>query len=682
MTDGADDVRTERAKECFLQGTRWFEAGDLDAAERAFLEALSLVPGRPSVLRNLSITYTWKADSLLDAGRYLEALAVYEKALNADPQNPIAWCNRGTVLNDHLDQPEQAIESYRRAIALEEAYQDANYNLGLALLHVGRFEEAVQSFDRLLALMPENADAWFSRGNALAALLLFDEALSSYERAIQLQPNMAGAWANRANTLNELRRFEEALACHDRALALRADSAACWANRSVTLTNLGRLDDALASSDEALRMDSEYAEAWCNRGNVLNQLHRHAEALACYDRSLALAPELVDTWANRGNVLNDLDRYQDAIADCDRGIALRPDHAECWSNRGNALANLRRDSEALESYDRAISLAPDFAEARWNKAVALLNMGRFAEGWPLYRWRWRMRSFESLRLGTTKPEWNGESSSRTLFVWAEQGVGDHVLFGSMLGNLEAYANPVVVSVDKRLIPIFSRSFPRFRFIDAAQSLSEDSYDEQIAIGDLGRFFRNATEDFEATSGRFLKDNPVRTDAWRTRLAATARLTVGVSWRSANQKFGASKSLPLHGLAPLFAMDEVQFINLQYDFHAADLEYLPEDQCSKLLTFSDLDTYGALDDVISVIQACDVIVTVSNTTAHLAGALGKQTLLLLPAARGKLWYWRSLAGRSVWYTSVATFSQGSQASWSEPVNRIARRLAELREQRCG
>ena len=124
---------------------------------------------------------------------------------------------------------------------------------------------------------------------------------------------------------------------------------------------------------------------------------------------------------------------------------------------------------------------------------------------------------------------------------------------------------------------------------------------------------------------------------------------------------------------------LHFVNLQYGDTHQERQALQCEYGIEVQEVSQVDNYHDIDGLAALIDACDVIVTTSNTTAHLAGALGKKTLLLLPFGRGQLWYWSHQGGQqgpqnqSAWYPSIQFYKQDTPADWSQPLSQIKAEL---------
>ncbi|MFN6440364.1 MAG: CHAT domain-containing protein [Nostoc sp. DedSLP01] len=218
---------------------------------------------------------------------------------NISPTVSEAWHNRGLALGN-FGRFEEAIASYDKAIQLKpDDYSAWNYR-GLALANLGRFEEAIASYDKAIQLKPDYYSAWYNRGNALNNLGRLEEVIASYDKAIQLKPDNYSAWNNRGNALNNLGRFEQAIASYDKAIEFKADDYSAWNNRGNALDNLGRFEQAIASFDKAIEFKADDYSAWYNRGNVLANLGRFEQAIASFDKAIELKPDYHDAWINRG----------------------------------------------------------------------------------------------------------------------------------------------------------------------------------------------------------------------------------------------------------------------------------------------------------------------------------------------------------------------------------------------
>jgi tetratricopeptide (TPR) repeat protein len=331
------------------------------------------------------------------------------------------------------------------------------------------------------------------------------------------------------------------------------------------------------------------------------------------------------------------------------------------------LKNVERLDEALADYDRAISLKPDYAEARYNKALLLLYTQDYPGGFSLYRSRWDTRSFSSKRLSTNIPYWDGSQSTKKLLLWAEQGIGDEIFYSSMLSLIRGETS-ITLSADKRLHHLYERSFSGVSLLDRnIQTLPPHTeYDAQAAIGDLGNLLNLSAEIISKRRHPFLV---VDAERRRELIAANDFLrekhVCGLAWRSSNRKFGREKSISLEDLAPLLGETDITFVNLQYGDVSEELGGVAESLGAKVHTADNLDVFQDIDGLLALIDTCNIVLTTSSVTAHLAGAIGKKAAVLVPSGKGRLWYWHD-EPQSIWYPSLKLFSQSGNRDWSDPI----------------
>ncbi len=298
-------------------------------------------------------TLAERADLLLTAKEQAEQIAT-----STHPEfSSSLFFNVGNALDD-LGRYEEAIASFDKAIEFEPDFHEAWNNRGAALGYLERYEEVIASCDKAIEFEPDFHEAWSNRGNALRNLERYEEVIASYDKALEVKPDFHEAWNNRGNALFNLERFEEVIASYDKALEVKPDAHEVWNNRGNALFNLERFEEAIASYDKALEIKPDYATAWSTRGLVLSRLGHYDEALANHDEALKLQPEFPLWWTNRGIVLARSGGYEEALASCDKAVELQPDDESGYYGKACCYA-LQRDVDlAVENLQQAINLNP------------------------------------------------------------------------------------------------------------------------------------------------------------------------------------------------------------------------------------------------------------------------------------------------------------------------------------
>lgn len=311
-----------------------------------------------------------------------------------------------------------------------------------------------------------------------------------------------------------------------------------------------------------------------------------------------------------------------------------------------AMCRLSIRDDAL--INRLFANHPDCSVVLGGIAEMALQDGDYQTGFGMCYHRWSASTVRPESEGL--PQWDGgQLNGKALLVAGEQGLGEEILFSSMFHGLP----PAVISCDTRLIPLFSRSFSQHKFAPKGMLHAYASDCVAIQAMDVGKYVKPTATPW------LVAESDMTTDI---REAIGGQPTVGLSWKSARQKLGDSKSIPIADLLPIFTAGRTVF-DLQYGDHSADLAYIRQ-QGHDMLAVEGLDTTTNIDGLAALISALDVVVTCSNTTAHLAGALGKRTILLLPGAKFVLWYWGRESNRTPWYPSVEIMRGPPRQSWRD------------------
>ncbi|HZT99309.1 MAG TPA: tetratricopeptide repeat protein, partial [Ktedonobacteraceae bacterium] len=288
-------------------------------------QAVRLLPQRDAS-RQSKLQWLHEGNGHYEAGRYHEAIAAYECAIQLDPRSSTAHNKKGQAL-EALGQYQEALAAYEQAILC-----DANYK-----------------------------DAWQNKGNVLYTLKRYSEAITAYERVIRLAPNSASGYHGKGNALLKLQRHEEALQAHQRALLLDTTFAGAYDGKGNALRELGKSEEALEAYNKAMRLNPHHANFYTNKGLALYNLKCYSEALKAYNQAIDLHPEEGSYYYHKGRALQALNRNEEALKAYEVALHFNDNDAQAYTGKGNALWNLGRYEEALSAYEQAIQLDPEAA---------------------------------------------------------------------------------------------------------------------------------------------------------------------------------------------------------------------------------------------------------------------------------------------------------------------------------
>jgi tetratricopeptide (TPR) repeat protein len=529
----------------------------------------------------------------------------------------------------------EAERLYRLVLEQDPREPNALGNLGAIALQRGQAEQGVALLRASLQVKPGQAHAWSNLGNALTAMGRFDEAVEACERAAALQPQSQDAFNNLGNALGQMGRGEEALAAYDRAIVLKPD----------------------------------FAVALNNKGRLLRALGRYEESLAALEAVTTLLPGLAAAYANQGFMLRELGRFEQALAAYDRALALDPGSLEALNNRGIILSELRRPDESLAAFDQALAVDPAFVDAAWNKTLVLLLHERYAEGWPLYEWRWRRPDQIAHNLPFMEAGWlaRAQVAGKTVRLQAEQGLGDTLQMLRYAPLLAGMGARVTVAVQAPLAGI-ARSV---RGVGAV--IAEDAPlppgELRCMVMSLPFAFGTTVETIPAEVP-YVKATPEAREAWAKRLGPRMGPRVGLVWSGSRTHVNdAHRSIPLKTLAPLLEAN-ADFVSLQVEYREGDEAVLRAD--GRIRRFD--GEIRDFMDTAALIEQLDLVIAVDTSVAHLAGALGRSVWLML--ARTPDFRWHLGRDDSPWYPSARLFRQGAFGDWHGVVGQVREALGAL------
>ncbi len=568
--------------------------------------------------------------ALMRAGNHADAERCCRQALAQNPDHAGALHLMGLLSLEHR-QYDRAVEWLTRAIRSDPRPLYLR-SLGTTLLNQGRSEEALQVFDKAVQLKPDDADLWRNLGDALVDLGRPLDAIQSYQHALKLNPRHLDAARKAGILLHQEARYEEALSCFNLSEEQEGDHLPTLRWRALVLSSLQRFEEALADNIRAHTLDPG-----------------------------------ADTCENTGNVLRALSRHQEAIAWYDRALALRPDFAVTLDNKAVALAELHRFDEAIATSRQAISADPGYAVAKWNLALVQLLTGNFEAGWAGREARWEIPAFSRGYPKLSRPMWFGAESvaGKTVLVCAEEGFGDSIQFVRYVPMLAARGARVILVVQDALCSLLAEMEGVAQCLPKSAPRLPDC-DFHCPMSSLPLAFGTRLETIPAETS-YLRAPAERVRAWEERLGAHDRLRVGLVW-AGNPKHSndRNRSLPTSLLAPVFDL-EACFVSLQKDPRPDDLQILTERARIVDLT-ADLTDFA---ETAALISCLDLVITVDTSVAHLAGALGCATWILLPYTPDYRW----LLDRddSPWYPTARLFRQSEAGDYAGLIDRVKSEL---------
>lgn len=378
-----------------------------------------------------------------------------------------------------------------------------------------------------------------------------------------------------------------------------------------------------------------------------------------------------------------------------RGKLAQIIHGNDDRDRASALgvvAATMRESGAVElshqMLEEAFQLDPSNPELQRSLGLSRCRFGDLSSGLALYdKGRWKLKSFQPVYRDFPQSEWRGESlEGKAILLWAEQGIGDQVMQVRCLRWILAQKpKRVAIECDSRLHRLLQNNYPEVEFylqsVVPDQELTGSDFDFQSSLFSAWKWTYALSEDVGTPFPPYLKPDSNLVDRFRKIWAKNGwRFNVGISWRSQSKMTGDRKSISPKALSPLLKNPKMQFHNLQYGCGSEELEELAPQFGRRLLEDTSGDPMNNLYQLTAQIAALDLVISVDNTTVHLAGAIGTPCLVMLPKFND--WRWGASGTETYLYESLFLIRQNQTGSWTDVILQAGLKLRAFSEGRQG
>lgn len=646
------------------------------------------------------------AGNLLQTGRQGEALALYRLLVEREP-NDAQRCHNlaGALL---ISGNSKDAECYwRQSLDLDSGWNEPRAALAQLLLDRGELNDARDfflsldscgsfGFGRAMALAfikAKTSESSLQQQGLNELLSLTDQAKETPERFKRLLRNLtsigqleqaiallshapcqAVPWEwdfEELRLLNLAAELERRIKRAKRLLDVYPDNAEIALNIGIVVVES---DPELAVElfQKAIAIQPQLFEAWANLALAYGTLRQPDLAMNAHMHALAIDP-LSPAHLNLGNCYCDLADMVSAESCYRKTILLCPYLAEAWTSLGNVLHAQRHKGPDLEALRRGFEFSPTSIASKLSLSLALLMHEHYDEGWSLYEARLDHKNAIYLPKGLEK--WDGISELDELIIVAEQGIGDVVQFMRYSLLLSIGIPRVTILAEAKFHGLLNHygGFAAVHSVDEPYRVMEQSawYPMASLLGLLG--IRN---DAVILSMPYLGVEPASAKRWQDLLGqgSSTRL-VGLNWQGNPQtedSFFRGRSFPLETYAPLAHCEGIQFVSLQKGPGSDQLE-----NCSFRSRFVDSQSEvdGAWDfiETLSILRACDLVITSDTSVAHLAGALGRPTWVLLKFMPD--WRWGLEGDESPWYPSMRLFRQERPNEWGPVMQRVGAALRE-------
>ena len=630
------------------------------------------------------------AQRAMESGDTGQALSHFLRAVELDPQNPGANYWIGTILLA-AGKAEPAARYFQNVTRLSDHYTDAKIDEGIAWKQLGQVEKERACFQKAIESDPDfERKQWeaiqrlASTGNGAAAIHLCQRTLLILPASVQIRRGLG-------ELLAQAQKFTEVVRAAEQWLAMTPDDPTALAQLGRALLAEGRATESIAPLKRAVAITPDNTDAWLGLGLAQLQLKQPMEAReslatasqlspgnaklqkahgdACraggdldaaiqsWRQAVGLDPEYADAWQNLGLGLEWAGAMEEAVTCYRRVVKLKPDDSHAHRFLGMTLTVLRRLHEAEESIARACELAPNDPEVRWQKFCLMAIRGEFPQAWNEIEWRFGLKARTTPLRAFRQPQWQGESlAGKKLLLHCEQGFGDSIQMFRYVRLLADMGAQVLLWCPEPLNRLFAaQPGVTASFTQVPPKLE---FDFHLPMMSLPRLFKSSLDTIPSKV-------PYLSAPFNSATAATMP-RIGVCWRGSMLQPNDRRSMRLDTLEPLLTKTGVEFHSLQIDATAEEQRQLAQWGCH--------DLSGQLNDFADTagwVARMDAFVSIDTALAHLSGALGCKTWLLLSTAAD--WRWLDSRNDSPWYPTTTLIRQKIGEPWGAVVQRLVSQL---------
>ena len=440
-------------------------------------------------------------------------------------------------------------------------------------------------------------------------------------------------------------------------------------NKGLKFLEKDDYENAITCFFQSLDYDENYSHAYSNIGNALLQKGNYDDAVKMFEDAIKIDSKNSLYHFNLGVALTKCHDYKGAIKSYKECLKLSPRNKKAIKFLGNCYKDLKMFPEALKCYKKIEKIDPNDPVAQFLQSQIHIRHGRFNIGWKLYEYGLKnnIRKPFSGYYEEKNQLWNGKPFDGYLLVYAEQGLGDQLNFGTIINDLIKVQPKVLIKVDKRLKQIFQDTYPEIIVYGEEDIIPNESYKKYISMGSLCKFFRNHTDDFINSSFQNFKIGRNNNHHVSEFFSEIKGFKIGISWHSFSTENGKSRSLSTDHLAQITSCPNVNFISIQYGNVLKQIKEVKLMNGIDILKVPFTDITKDINSLASIIKNCDLIISVDNSTAHLAASMGHPTWILLPYSAD--FRWMEDITPAVWYKNSTLIRQNKENDWQNSVDLI-------------
>ena len=524
--------------------------------------------------------------------------------------------------------------------------------------------------------MVENFEKIIKKAIELHKLGNFEDAKHNYLEALRLEPENHNVYKMLSSLEYQNKDIDKSLEYINKAIEIKNDISELYSIKGFYLHSQKKKDQAIENFNKALKIDSNNIDALLNLGVIFKENNEKQKSINYFNKVTSIDKSNFKAFTNKAYLKIEDRNYEDALIDLNYAISINKRYFNAYLMRGNVYKELKHFDKSLMDYNFLINSRIEcgeqlYNEAKFNKGLLELLLGNFKEGWDNYEFRFKVKKnfVPNILKEVSLLKSINDCKNKNVLILPEQGIGDQIVYLSLINEFKNYCKKLTVMTDKRLLNLLNNSMKDINFIDQKKNFQSENIDYYIHLGSICKFLRNDLQSFEKKR-RFIFPNE-KISKNINKVMSKNKFKIGISWTSFNSDYEFDKTITLNKLFEAFHGLNVDLINLQYGNVKEEIKNFDVNNNKSVINFENIDNKNDIEGLYSIIDNCDLIISTSNATIQFSGSIGKETWVLLPYLSH--FHWLNDRKKSIWYENVYLFRQSKRGDWSNVLSEINKKL---------
>ena len=658
----------------------YHQANKLDEAEKLYIELLSIRPDDVNILNLTGLLYLSKKN-IAEAINYLSRAYILKKSSYIASNLAKAY-----YFNSEI---EKAIKIYKQALSYEEN-DDIYYSIALAYKRLNDYDNTILNYKKAIELNPNNYSALYNISLSFRDINDIDNAIFYAKKCIEIKNNDDDIFALLSGYYEEKKDYESSIEALRRAIFINNKKYIYFYNLGVLLSKNEHYNEAEAAYLKSIELNNTHIESYINLASLYKDKDNN-KALKYLQKAYDINQTDENLLLSLAQTFRLLYKNEESIDILEKLIQNNKNCAEAYSQIAINYMDLCEYNKALENYDIAIYLNNKNLNYKHGKAVALKYLGyieeskqilesmlkkpdislqsqitlgmlyladkQFEKGMQLYTLRSKESKFNEI---FKDKMWSKDVNfqEKKVLIYSDCGLGDTIMYSRFLPILNEKVYSLTLQTDKELLSLLQNSFTNINIIK--KSTLPPDYDIVMSLMDTQYALNMDFSQIKNTQPYLKADRNLINKYSSLDILKTKNKKIGLCWQG-NKRIFKNRSINFEYIKKLILKENCTFYSFQIQSDIQDFDNF----------YNFKDYINDFSDTAALLMNMDLIITIDSSVAHLSGALGIQTYLLLPKTAE--WRWFYDEERTIWYNSVRIFRQKEPNNWEEVIERVYKEI---------